>query len=299
MSTFGGVYTPLATADYAGGNGNLDVNPPPGLGAGDMWVIYAAADLNTGAAIGVPAGFTAISAMHQQAANYPGCRGFWKAVTGTESAVTIQFTSVYEVEAASIRIAGANSLDVVSAETEAAGGTTSETFDAPDVTVAAAASVALTVVGYTVGGGAGTVGITPPSGMTAAQTHGAGFSQWGIAYQEVGAGAFAPGTWAISASAAIEFLTGLTFVVGQSGASASLDQEGFRFGNDDGAENAHTWAAAQDVNITAPAGETRLINIIVNAAASPGAKVFSLERLRPGGGSNDWERMEVMDGTLQ
>lgn len=61
------------------------------------------------------------------------------------------------------------------------------------------------------------------------------------------------------------------------GVSASLEQEGFRWGNDDGSESAHTWAAAQDANITAPAGQTRLLNMLVNVTGNPGAKTFKLQ----------------------
>lgn len=72
-----------------------------------------------------------------------------------------------------------------------------------------------------------------------------------------------------SAAVAVEIL--------QIAASATLDQESFRFGNDDGSENAHTWAAAQDTNIFAAAGVTRLANIIVNATGTVGAKTFKLQ----------------------
>lgn len=65
-------------------------------------------------------------------------------------------------------------------------------------------------------------------------------------------------------------------------ASATLDQEGFRFGEDDGAENAHTWAAAVDTNLTAPAGQTKLLNIIINATGDPATKVFKLQHRKVG-----------------
>jgi hypothetical protein len=60
------------------------------------------------------------------------------------------------------------------------------------------------------------------------------------------------------------------------------EQEGARFGVDDGAESAHSWAAAQDVDITAPAGETRTINLIVNTGGTLGAKVFKLQYRKVG-----------------
>lgn len=65
-------------------------------------------------------------------------------------------------------------------------------------------------------------------------------------------------------------------------ASSTIAQEGFRWGNDDGAENAHTWAAAADVNITAPAGGQRLLNFVIDVTGSPGAKVFKLQYRKVG-----------------
>ncbi|HRI19125.1 MAG TPA: hypothetical protein PL196_11430 [Burkholderiaceae bacterium] len=52
-------------------------------------------------------------------------------------------------------------------------------------------------------------------------------------------------------------------------ATAAVEQEGFRFGNDDGAESAHTWAATQDAGVTAPAGATRLVNVALNVTSNP------------------------------
>lgn len=66
----------------------------------------------------------------------------------------------------------------------------------------------------------------------------------------------------------------------------SLEQEGFRFGNDDGSESTHTWAAAQDVNITAPATEARLLNFLVDLAGDPGATTVRAQVALDG--TNDW-----------
>lgn len=69
------------------------------------------------------------------------------------------------------------------------------------------------------------------------------------------------------------------------------EQEGARFGNDDGAEAAHTWAAAQDANITAPAGQTQVLNMIVNATGTLGAKTFKLQYRKVGDGA--WRDVPV------
>lgn len=73
--------------------------------------------------------------------------------------------------------------------------------------------------------------------------------------------------------------------------SVASEQEGARFGNDDAAEAAHTWAAAQDTNITAPAGQTQLLNMIVNATGTLGAKTFKLQYRKTGDGA--WRDVPV------
>ena len=82
----------------------------------------------------------------------------------------------------------------------------------------------------------------------------------------------------------------IAFVI-NAASSATSDQEGARFGIDDGAEAAHSWEAAQDTNITVAAGETRLVNIIVNATGTLGAKAFKLQYRKVG--DPDWRDMPV------
>jgi hypothetical protein len=57
----------------------------------------------------------------------------------------------------------------------------------------------------------------------------------------------------------------------------TLDQEGFRWRNDDGSETTATWKDSQDTNITAPAGQNMRLRMIVNATLDPAAKDFQLE----------------------
>ena len=74
-------------------------------------------------------------------------------------------------------------------------------------------------------------------------------------------------------------------------AGSTTNQEGARFGNDDGSESAHTWAAAQDANITAPAGHVRTVNLIVDATGTLGAKTFKLQYRKVG--DADWRDMPL------
>lgn len=58
---------------------------------------------------------------------------------------------------------------------------------------------------------------------------------------------------------------------------ATLEQEGFRFRNDDGDEANATWAEAQDANMQAPKNVNRRIRFIINATGDPSNKSFQLE----------------------
>lgn len=64
---------------------------------------------------------------------------------------------------------------------------------------------------------------------------------------------------------------------------ATTDQEGFRFGEDDGSESAHTWTDAQDTNITAPTG-TKLLRVLVDAADDPSSAAYTLRAQKNGSG---------------
>jgi hypothetical protein len=63
----------------------------------------------------------------------------------------------------------------------------------------------------------------------------------------------------------------------------AFEQEGFRFGIDDGNEAAHTWAANQDTNITTDANTTRLIRTLINTTNDKGATAFKLKYAKNGG----------------
>lgn len=64
----------------------------------------------------------------------------------------------------------------------------------------------------------------------------------------------------------------------------AIEQEGFRWGVDDGAESAHTWEAAQDTNITVADNQARLLRVLVNTPEDPGAQAFTLRAQKNGTG---------------
>lgn len=66
-------------------------------------------------------------------------------------------------------------------------------------------------------------------------------------------------------------------VNGTAGAVATLDQEGYRFRNDDGSESGATWKAAQDTNISEAANTNVRLRVLVDATNDPASSQFRLE----------------------
>jgi hypothetical protein len=73
-------------------------------------------------------------------------------------------------------------------------------------------------------------------------------------------------------------------VKASTGASPTVEQEGFRFGEDDGSESAHTWAAAQDANISSALSLTKLIRFLLNGTLDPASASFKLKYQKNGSG---------------
>ncbi len=67
-------------------------------------------------------------------------------------------------------------------------------------------------------------------------------------------------------------------------ATGTIDQQSFRFGNDDANEAGHTWAAAQDANLTAPNAQTKLLRVQLDATGDPVSSAPSLRSQKNGAG---------------
>jgi hypothetical protein len=68
--------------------------------------------------------------------------------------------------------------------------------------------------------------------------------------------------------------------------TSTIEQEGFRFRNDDGSESAATWKANQDTNITLAADTSTRIRMLLNATGDPASIGAQLEaRYKPSGGA--------------
>jgi hypothetical protein len=90
----------------------------------------------------------------------------------------------------------------------------------------------------------------------------------------------APGTWTEEEHRVSIYCTYTA------GGGATIDQEGFRFRNDDGSESAATWKDSQDTNITLAAGSTLRIRYLLNATGDLASKTFQLEYRHKKSGSS-------------
>jgi hypothetical protein len=77
-------------------------------------------------------------------------------------------------------------------------------------------------------------------------------------------------------------------------ASGAIEQEGFRFRNDDGSESGATWKAAQDTNINLAADTAFRLREIINATGDPASAGYQDEyRYKPPGGSfGAWRKLQ-------
>lgn len=102
----------------------------------------------------------------------------------------------------------------------------------------------------------------------------------GMSYElETGSSAESPGAsgssnddWIIVSAAFLE------------ASAASVDQEGFRFRNDDGSETTATWAASQDTNVTKPLSANLRLRMLMNATGDPAATAYTLYHQKNGAG---------------
>ena len=73
-------------------------------------------------------------------------------------------------------------------------------------------------------------------------------------------------------------------------ATITIEQEGYRFRNDDGSESAATWRQAQDVVDSIAAGINIRLRILLNASGDPASSQFQLEYRKVGNSS--WLKIE-------
>lgn len=75
-------------------------------------------------------------------------------------------------------------------------------------------------------------------------------------------------------------MSGIAVEVKGLAGSFTLEQEGFRWRNDDGSESAATWLASQDTNLTQPAETNTRLRTLINATGDPTSAQYRLDYKR-------------------
>jgi len=95
-------------------------------------------------------------------------------------------------------------------------------------------------------------------------------------------------TWTNSQSGTLWAASGLA--VKPAAGAATLEQEGFRFRNDDGSETTATWRSPENANSTIPLNTNVRLRMLVNATGDPATAQYQLEWLKVGEGV--WRKVE-------
>lgn len=74
---------------------------------------------------------------------------------------------------------------------------------------------------------------------------------------------------------------------------ASLDQEGYRFRNDDGSESAATWRQGQDTVDTVGKDTNIRLRILIDASGNPNSEQFQLEYKEASDGAGEWRAVPL------
>lgn len=125
---------------------------------------------------------------------------------------------------------------------------------------------------------------TPPSGYTE------NFEEHDGTAHEAGAGAYkvlsATGTETatFTTGASMSWICSLAVYKLTGVGSATREQEGARFRNDDGSETTATWAASQDSNHTAALSTNLRLRALVNATGDPATGAYTLRYQKNGSG---------------
>ncbi len=88
------------------------------------------------------------------------------------------------------------------------------------------------------------------------------------------------------------FLPGYGVVVNRS-ATITIEQEGFRWRNDDGSESAATWRQNQDVDETVGKSTTIRLRTLLNAAGDPATKQYQLEYKEAGDAAAEYRKVPL------
>lgn len=261
------------------------ITKPAGVVAGDKLIAILSVD-GTGGAFSSSDGFTQLADNVLFTPDGQHVAVWWRDAGGSEPA-TYTFASAAAVVmgAWSGRASGA---PTVSTLADSGSANSSPISAAANGITASAGDDLAFAVGLDITGISDAWALSGPSGYTLAAEASGSPGVWvhaAMSYRDnVSAGATGTQTGTLTRTVGSSGAGYMCWVVGMAAAAsaATLVQEGYRFGLDDGSESTHTWAAAQDTPATMPAGEPRVLAFNIDATGSPGAKVFKLQYRKVG-----------------
>jgi hypothetical protein len=255
------------TAGNASG-GNLTIDKPAGTADGDILIAVCYREAGTWTP---PEGWASIRDEAQGTTLWT--QVFWKRASGEGSSYTFNLNTTTWRTMAMAAFSGCQSsgdpVEVSNGANSASGYTT-------------LASVTTTtdncmLVGVTGNYSGSNLSLRTGSGITqAANGFLAGTEIWYKTITPAGA----TGTFDFNPSTQ-QYAT-VSLALKPAGAGVTLEQEGYRWRNDDGAEDAATWAASQDAGLTASVGQNKRLRVLVNATNDPASTQYQLEWRKQG-----------------
>lgn len=272
-------YRDHATAELTQNGVTISVSPPSAIAQYDLWIIAVQWDCNSASdVINTPAGFTPVTnTFVSSSGGYPAMRSFWRIAGADEVPVDVTLTSdigyiAYVVSAA---FSGTHQTTPIGNINTITNPPYAESLDAPDINIQGNGNAAFLLAALANYGE-----ITRPATTIDLGGRNSGYAASRAAYELRNVGAYSPGnfTWIGAANSAAQ-----TFEIISASAPASLDQEGFRWRDDDGNEAAASWLAAQDAQLTRAISTNTRLRALVNATGDPAASQFQLEWRLQGG----------------
>lgn len=250
---------------------NVTVNVPSGVSNGQALVANVGFTGGSGVTVTPPAGWTLIR--RDDNGTTLGNALYWRIANSEPASYTWTLSSSQNNSGSMIAYSTVDQANPIGAHGGQAN-SSSTNVTAPSITTLYESSVVLFF-----GGILAVTTLTPPSGFTERlDVNSATFAD------QVFSTPGATGTvTAVAASAGVS----LAALVEIRAAAATLNQEGYRFRNDDGSETTATWAAAQDTPATVAAETTIRLRTLIDATNDPTSGAYKLQYREVG--DTDWK----------
>jgi hypothetical protein len=259
------------------------VTEPTGIAQGDFEFVLVS--VSAASSVSTPAGWTLLNAVG------PAAKFFIFYVTGGRGASppTLTFTGTFSGGSLEWHcLAFTNgSVNIDASATTTLGQRT--TPNCPSAVATGSSDEALAIAFNWDGSVSG--GWAAPSGYTIRSVNGFALDCVCASKTLSAAGAEDPGAYNASNGGGPNDTWEVTLLIGDASVGGpTLEQEGYRWRNDDGSESAATWKAAQDTVPTITAGNAARLRMDINATNDPVSQDFQLEYRKVG--DTTWKKVE-------